>query len=375
MPFDLTLTCPAWLCQSDLVDSWRNWIPSEPMLRMAVYSAIVLALITVTVMLQVIALSELGNRRALRRKSFNDTWRPFLALCSVTDDLPSPPPRLSRRDRLWWVLQWNRLQQQLRGPARERMNLSLGALGMEPYVLGLLRGGVRKRLIALTCLRYFGRLRHWDAIAELVAHRNAVLSLSAAQTLAAIDANRAMALVLPMALRRHDWASPRLAALCHYAGPAAVTPPLLATMYTADETERLRLASLMTLAEPRLTGPWARLQLDSDAAAELLQTALRCLGAINDPRDRSRILAQFGHADANVRLIAVQTFRHQADADGAEWLIGMLTDPSWWVRQAAADAVASLPGYTETKLLELAQTFPDRYGKDALRRVIAERRA
>ncbi|SDS28165.1 hypothetical protein SAMN05216421_1236 [Halopseudomonas xinjiangensis] len=343
-------------------------------MRIAVYSAIVLTLITLAIMLQVVALSELGNRRARRRKTFNESWRPFLALCSISDGLPSAPPKLARRDRLWWVLQWNRLQQHLRGTARERMNAALDALGMGPYVLELLRGGVRKRLIALTCLRYFGSLRHWDAIAALLDHRNAILALAAAQTLIAIDATRAMEVVLPIALKRQDWALPRLAALCQYAEPAAVTPALLATMYAADEPQRHRLASLMTFAEPRLTGPWARLQLDSEAAADLLQTALRCLGAINDPRDRTRILAQFDHTDANVRLVAVQTFRYQADPDDAEWLIGMLTDLSWWVRQAAADAVASLPGYSDAKLLELAETFPDRYGQDALRRVIAERR-
>lgn len=368
------MSCPAWLCRDDILTFWQQRVTAQPMLRLAFYCAAMLALFTAVVMLQVVLLADLGNRRARKRSIFNDTWRPFLALCSIADDIPASAPRLKSSERLWWLLQWNRVQQQLRGPARARMNQVLASFDMEPYVLGLLRGGLRKRLVALTCLRYFGNEGHWDAIAPLLANRNALLALAAARTLIAIDAPRAMATVLPMAKERHDWALPRLATLCQIAGQQAVTAPLLTVMYAAGELERARLAILMTSAEPRLTGPWARAQLDRRASADLLQVALRCLGRINDPRDRLRVRDQLTHTDPNVRLVAVQTLLPMAEEDDNRRFIGMLSDRSWWVRQAAADAIASLPGFSSERLAELMQTVPDRYGQDALRRVIAERR-
>ncbi|UAW99903.1 HEAT repeat domain-containing protein [Halopseudomonas nanhaiensis] len=366
--------CPAWVCQSDLAALWRAWLPQQPTLRLAVYSAVALALITTAVMLQILVLSDLGNRRARRRKAFNETWRPYLALCSISDPVPTDAPTLKARDRLWWLLQWNRLQQQLRGSARIRMNATLVAFGMEDHVLRLLGGGVRKRLIALTSLRYFGTAAHWDLIAALLSHRNAVIALAAARTLVEIDPTRAMTTVLPMARQRMDWALPRLTALCQSAGPDAVTAPLLAVMYAADEAERQRLGSLMILAQPRLTGPWARAQLEQPSTTELLEVALRCLGAINDPRDRPRVLQHLDHDDPNVRLLALRAFQNMAGRDDEARLIDMLGDRSWWVRQAAADAVAALPGYTDARLTELVAQVEDRYGKDALRRVLAERR-
>lgn len=367
-------TCPAWLCANGYIALFKSWLPAEPILRVAVQSSLVLGLITLAIMIQVMLISEVSNRRRQRRAQFNDTWRPVLALCSISNELPANLPPLPTDQRLWWVLQWNRIQQQMRGPARERMNLALQALDMEAFVLSLLRGGVRKRLIALTCLRYLGAPRHWDLLTPLLDHRNAIIALAAARTLIEIDASLAMQLILPKVAQRQDWALPRLAALCQSAGQAAVTAPLLSSMYLASEAQRGRLASLLLWAEPRLTGPWARAQLDhSGASTELVIIALRCLGEINDPRDRARMLAQLTRTDPTIRLVAVQMFQRQAGSTDAAHLLPLLGDRSWWVRQATADALAELPGFSAERLAELAHSYPDRYGQDALRRVIAER--
>ena len=50
----------------------------------------------------------------------------------------------------------------------------------------------------------------------------------------------------------------------------------------------------------------------------------------------------------------------------------LLGDPSWWVRQAAADSLATLPGATAERLQTLFRQVHDRYGQDALRRAMAE---
>lgn len=342
------------------------------MLQLALYCALGLGGLTLLVMIQVMLLGEVARRRATRRQSFNDQWRPFFALCSLDDELPEPVPALPRGRQLWFLLQWNRTQLQLRGAARERMNRALIALGMDLHALTLLRGRVRGKLIGLTCLRHLADQAHWDAVQPLLMNRNVIVSLSAAQTLIAMDAVRAMQLILPAAVTRLDWALPRLASLCQNAGEQAVTLPLLISLAGSEDPRRERLIPLLIHGDPRHAAPWARARLEENAAPEQLQVALRCLCELGDPRDRVRLLRAVQHSDADVRLAALQALHKQARNEDSEVFMPLLADPSWWVRQAAADSLATLPGVTAVSLQALLNQVQDRYGRDALRRAIAE---
>ena len=368
---ELALSCPAWLCEVPR-NAWLAIWPEDAMLQLALYCALGLGGLTLLVMIQVMLLGEVARRRATRRQSFNDQWRPFFALCSLDDELPEPVPALPRGRQLWFLLQWNRTQLQLRGAARERMNRALIALGMDLHALTLLRGRVRGKLIGLTCLRHLADQAHWDAVQPLLMNRNVIVSLSAAQTLIAMDAVRAMQLILPAAVTRLDWALPRLASLCQNAGEQAVTLPLLIALAGSEDPRRERLIPLLIHGDPRHAAPWARARLEENAAPEQLQVALRCLCELGDPRDRVRLLRAVQHSDADVRLAALQALHKQARNEDSEVFMPLLADPSWWVRQAAADSLATLPGVTAVSLQALLNQVQDRYGRDALRRAIAE---
>ncbi|MCQ4257888.1 HEAT repeat domain-containing protein [Stutzerimonas stutzeri] len=368
---ELALSCPAWLCEVPR-NAWLAIWPEDAMLQLALYCALGLGGLTLLVMIQVMLLGEVARRRATRRQSFNDQWRPFFALCSLDDELPEPVPALPRGRQLWFLLQWNRTQLQLRGAARERMNRALIALGMDLHALTLLRGRVRGKLIGLTCLRHLADQAHWDAVQPLLMNRNVIVSLSAAQTLIAMDAVRAMQLILPAAVTRLDWALPRLASLCQNAGEQAVTLPLLISLAGSEDPRRERLIPLLIHGDPRHAAPWARARLEENAAPEQLQVALRCLCELGDPRDRVRLLRAVQHSDADVRLAALQALHKQARNEDSEVFMPLLADPSWWVRQAAADSLATLPGVTAVSLQALLNQVQDRYGRDALRRAIAE---
>jgi hypothetical protein len=49
-------------------------LPSDPALRLAVYSALGLAGITLVVMLNVLILADLASRRERRRQAFTQCW-------------------------------------------------------------------------------------------------------------------------------------------------------------------------------------------------------------------------------------------------------------------------------------------------------------
>ncbi|KJH79751.1 MULTISPECIES: HEAT repeat domain-containing protein [Pseudomonadaceae] len=365
------LDCPIWLCEVPRI-AWLAIWPEDGMLQLALYCAVGLGGLTSLVMLQVLLLGEVARRRSARRQSFNEQWRPFFALCSLGDELPEPVPALPRNRQLWFLLQWNRTQLQLRGTARERMNRALVALDMDRHALGLLRGRVRSKLIGLTCLRHLADPAHWEAVQSLLMNRNAIVSLTAAQTLIAMDAPRAMQLILPAAVARSDWALPRLASLCQQAGEQAVTLPLLIALAGSEDPRRERLVGLLVYGDPRHAAPWARARLEEDAAPEQLQVALRCLCELGDPRDRARLLRALQHSHAEVRLEALRALHNQARSDDNALFMPLLSDSNWWVRQAAADSLAALPGTTPERLEQLLDQVQDRYGQDALRRAIAE---
>ncbi|WP_312572736.1 HEAT repeat domain-containing protein, partial [Stutzerimonas balearica] len=75
---------------------------------------------------------------------------------------------------------------------------------------------------------------------------------------------------------------------------------------------------------------------------------------------------------ADVRLAALEALQRQARRDDSPLFVPLLADSNWAVRQAAADALAHLPGATPERLQQLLQEVDDRYGQDALRRAMVE---
>ena len=124
--------------------------------------------------------------------------------------------------------------------------------------------------------------------------------------------------------------------------------------------------------DPRHAAPWARARLDQGAPVEQLQVALRCLSELGDPRDRPRLLRALGNEQEGVRLAALLALHKQARREDSELFLPLLAYRSWWVRQAAADSLATLPGASPDALQQLLEQVHDRYGRDALRRAIAE---
>lgn len=371
MRFDVS-QCPEWLCTTAL-GYWRVWLPEDTLLRLAVYSALALALATLLVMIQVLILSELSMRRERRRQAFNLLWRPVFAQWSLGSEPDGPLPALAHGQRLWFLLQWNRTQLHLRGSARERMNAALRALGMQAIALRLLQGSPQGRLIGLSCLRHLADREHWPEVERLTQHQNPIVVLASLQTLTAIDAVRAMPLMLSLAQQRQDLALPRLIGLCRQAGAGAVTPALLDVLLGPDEEFRTRMASLLPYADPRAMAPWARHHVDfGSTASAQIRYGLQCLGELADPVDRPRILARLDDRRSAIRQAAVEAFAQQATSSDDAALLPLLADDNWWVRQAAADALVGLPGMDSVRLERMLVETSDRYGQDALRRAIAE---
>lgn len=354
--------------------AWLEVALADPVLRWAVYVTAALALVTALTMLQVLVLAELGARRQRRRRRFDETWRPRLAEATLQAQAAPPWPGPAGRERLWFLLLWGRTQRRLRGESHARLNRLLAGYALDRFALGLLRRrGLHLRLLALAVLRELGDPATWDEVARFLRHDNPFLALAAAEVLVTLDAGRAMRELLPVVATRRDWTPQRLTALCRQAGTAAVSTPLLAALHTAAPAEERRLAALAVCADPARMAGWVRVTLAGHDDALVRQAALQVLGELRDAADRPALDAALADPDPGVRLSALKALRKQLDLAGLDSLLALLPDPDWAVRQEAADAIAALPGLDRARLEGLAATLPDRYGRDALHRAIAER--
>lgn len=356
-------------------------LPSDPALRLAVYSAMALAALTLVVMLNVLVLAELAARRERRRAAFSVRWRPLLTAWSLNERAALPPlGRRRHEERLWLLLMWANLQRQVRGNAKEYLNAFFDHLAMDAYVTSMLNTRQsHRKLLALACLRHLGEERHWGDVAPLVSSSNPVESLAAADALVAMNPPRAMRFLVPFYIQRNDWAYLRFKSLCKQAGREAAGPALLAAL---KQSSHPRIVALIEWITPIEAAPWARQSLRKlPASAELTReqrdavcASLRCLAELHSEQDRELIEQAFDHPFPQVRSEAVLALKHQSSRGDEKQFTRMLSDPSWWVRQAAADALVDLPTLETARLEALLDSLQDRYGRDALRRAIAEKR-
>lgn len=329
-------------------------------------------------MLNVLLLADLASRRERRRQAFTQCWRPVLAAWSIEDSAELPSLKQRREERLWFLLMWANLQRQLRGSTKQRLNKLFDQLSMDSYVVALLESrSVHRRLLALACFSHLAEERYWAAVAPLVTSSNSIESLAAAQALVAMNPTRGMRLLVPFYMQRKDWARLRFSALCQQAGREATSPAVLSAL---KQESHPRIAALMTWVEPAKAADWARKSLRRVPTTSELDVeqrdavcaALRCLGELHDRQDRELIQKALNHPLADVRVAALHALKRQSSAEDDAYFTLALSDPNWWVRQAAADALVTLPGIDEVRLNALLDGLQDRYGRDALRRAIAE---
>ncbi|WP_434983339.1 HEAT repeat domain-containing protein [Vreelandella zhaodongensis] len=356
-------------------------MPSDPALRLAIYSVLALAVLTLAVMLNVLVLAELAARRERRRAAFTQRWRPVVTAWSMGERVELPLLAQQRQEeRFWLLLIWVNFQRQLRGSTKERLNTFFNHLAMDQYVVELLDSRkVHRRLLALTCLRYVEDERHWVSVAPLVTSPNAIESLAAAEVLVAMNPARAMRFLVPFYVQRRDWAYLRFKSLCKQAGRAATDPPLIAALQQASSP---RIVALLEWVVPANAAGWARRCLKltpfsaqlSDEQRDAMCASLRCLAELHDRQDRALIIKMLDHPLPQVRVAAVRALKRQAKIDDDAQFARVLSDSNWWVRQAAADALVALPGIDMPHLNALYEGLQDRYGRDALRRAIVEMR-
>ena len=342
---------------------------SDPLLAAAYYSALAALGAALLLLAAVLAMRWRTRAAAAAAARIRAHWRLRFAAVAVGDSTPAsePAPREVRA-----VLElWNQTAANLKGAARERLAGFGLRCGFDAAAAALIRRrSVADRLLGLATLGQLADRSQFESIRALAADPSAAISLSAARALIRIDPVEGLAALLPQVLDREDWPIGRLAEALREGPQDAVADLIALALERAPARDRRRLLALARIAPRQRIAPQVRAILAQPADPETLIAALKLVA---DPRDAALVRAQLGHADWAVRVAAVRALGRVATREDLPALAGALADPSWWVRQRAADAIVSLPYLDAQQLQELRERAPDPFAADALARAVAEK--
>lgn len=342
---------------------------SDPLLAAAYYSALAALGASLALVAAVLGLRWRTRAVAARTGRIQAHWRLRFAAVAVGEGAAASRPG---RGEVRAVLElWNQTAANLKGASRERLAGYGLRCGFDEAAGALIRRrSVADRLLGLATLGQLADRSRFEAVKALAADPSPAVSLTAARALIRIDPAEALAVLLPQILDREDWPVSRLAEALRDSATGAAADLIALALERAPERDRRRLLALARIAPPQRIAPQVRAILSGTDDPETLIAALKLVA---DPRDAALVRPRLQHPDWQVRVAAVRALGRIAAAEDLPSLAAALADPSWWVRQRAADAIVSLPYLDAAQLADLRARVPDRYAADALERAMAEK--
>ncbi|HTJ28187.1 MAG TPA: HEAT repeat domain-containing protein [Candidatus Limnocylindria bacterium] len=245
--------------------------------------------------------------------------------------------------------------QLLEGVAR-RAGLDLIALS---YVY---RGDAAEHIAGATALGYMHDDRAIDRLRTLADDEDGEVSLAASGAVLRIDPASAGAFVARMG-RRSDWFPTRVERVVSDAA-ATIGAQLPGAIVAADAEERVRLLRYAGLAGVNVARAAIEASLHAEADAETIAAALRTLRDIVEMSDLPLLRRYVDHPSSAVRVQAVNALSKLEKPDVRELLLVGLRDRNGWVRQRAAEALATR---NEDRRALLESVGSDKFAYQSLR--------
>jgi HEAT repeat protein len=238
----------------------------------------------------------------------------------------------------------------------------------------LAHGDLRARLLAISTL---GNLRDeaaWQALQGFAYHKDPHLSLTAARALLRINADAAVNLLVPLISTRKDWSLAKLANLFGEANPELIAQPLAEAALRADQMHAPRLIRLLNIARNKTT---LSAVIDIISTCQDDETILACLSILEEFQEPKTlpILRKFlDHENWRIRVRSTVALGMIATPEDEQRFIALLSDPQWWVRYRAAQALAHQPFINSYKLARIRSELTDVFAREALLQAMAEMR-
>lgn len=335
-----------------------------------VLSGVVLFALVALIAVQLFVVRLVAGIRIRRQRRLEREWIPLL-MCGL-DNVPDSLPRLRRRDVRTLLSLWNRVHDAIKCSAHTPLlDLAL-RIGLDRAARRMFsRRDIRDRLLAITTLGRLADRALWGELVQLASTHDLALSLAAARAMVRIDPRSAMTLLLPIVAEREDWPPSTVALMLQEAGADVISGPLAKAVLRTPRDRAHRLIRYLGLAHGEATVPLLKHVIRE---VESIESITACLRVFTDASDVGAIEPFLHHPRWEVRVCAVKTLgRLGARRDEAS-LIAKLSDPEWWVRYRAAQAVGLVSGSVD-RLKRLRDTHTDPFARDILTHVLAEQGA
>jgi HEAT repeat protein len=325
--------------------------------------------VSVGLLVQVMCLRLRSIRRRRRWLAAVAHWRPMLlrAACGEVVHLPALPVA----DTEAVLLLWNQLQETLRGTAHEALNRLAEPLGLPALANEALHSSrLQMQLLGISTVAHLGRQADMALMAQRLGDARAVVSLAAARALVRMDSTRWVPTLIEHFLQRPDWSVSRMATMLQEPSASVVSEFLAERLRQGTPAQQARLLALApmmkTIEQARVIEGLLHVDAHPVVLAEAL-TQVRSPGALH------RVRALTLHAQWQVRAQAALALGRIGQLEDRRQLVTMLSDAQWWVRYRAAGALLSLPGVDVVDVVALCTSLKDRFARDILAHVAAER--
>ena len=345
---------------------------SDQAVSLALWIGGVAVVLTFFLMVQIVIVRALVTVTQARRRRVAEIWEQILI--RSLEEAPAAFEPVKRRYELTLVKLWHKLHMTVAGDTEENLNRAARIIGIDKAARRFLKKrNFEKRLIAISVL---GKLRDesvWEELREIAASDAPVLSIAAASSLAQINPERAVEVLMPHISTRGDWPRARVASILNDLGPALVSEPLSRAALEAPPERAPRLIRYLESTHSVSARPVVRRILNSTIDDEVRVACLFVIGKFANPEDLDLVRTYPTHPNWVVRLQAALAIGAMGTEEDVQTLERLLTDWQWWVRYRAAEALVSLPFLTVADIRKIQGRLNDPYAHDMLDQVLAEK--
>lgn len=343
-------------------------VTTDPVIVYAFWLGVGVAALALLMLLVIIVLRQIMLRRERVHRAAVDYWSTIIV--AEPDPEPQLIPHLQRSDLSGFLQVWNDVHEPLRGRTTPYLARIAREVNLEPQ-LGerLRRRGFHTRLVALIALGNIHNNTSYQRVLGYIDDKNPIVSLCAARALMQIDPARAVSQFVPHIVSRSDWSQGSIAAILNEAGGDIVSRDLSQATLQANVEIAPRLVRFLAGVSPEAAAPVIRKLLSSVQDERLMST---CLQVMSNPPDLDCVRPLLKHSRWHVRMQAAVTLGRLGGAGDEQPLIAILTDPQWWVRYRAAQALSKMSFIGTEGMRRIQATQTDGYARDIIKHVLAE---
>jgi HEAT repeat protein len=329
-----------------------------------------------------VALRRRNQRIFRHRAELQQRWQKIFRTTFTTPATEFPP--ILKNDRYDVLLVFNQVRQ-LRQSDRESDRdgrTAYGAtldemarrIGLDAYAVTLLdRKDDADKIAALNILGWLGDARLIPTVRNLMKTGRSSLSRSAAEALLRMDPASVEDVVIQVR-DRFGYVRARVELMLREVGTARLDPAITHVIAMSDDRGKMRLLDYLGCTSPGAARQICRDLITASANGELVAAALKTLAPVAQPEDAD-LGRRFAADDRPfLRLAALRVIKETAGPQDLPLLERLTSDPSWWVRQRAAEALVSIDAGSEIAARVL-EAHEDPYARAAVTAALASQRA